>query len=233
MKFISKIADATHELFLRWVLINVTVAFAVAGAAYHGLLHIIYLNDPSYLTYLITLLYLAVTAYTGVRTYWVSRQQKLLKEFKQKLHEEDIVDITKTDSIIFNHLADLRATGKNDQTVILMCRSNDVHDKHEVIWHYGDVLVNLGLVGTVVGFTMALWPFFILPEFTFEAVKGVLGTISGGIAVALFTTGLGITTSVIIKVQARYLETGTNQLMTQLAYLTETKLIPILRVDEN
>lgn len=228
MKLISKITDTTHELFLKWVLINVTVTFALVAAGYHGLLHKLYLNDPSHLTILITVIYLFTTIYCGIRTWSVSKQQKLLKNFIRKFND-DTIDLSETDGIVYSHMNDIAESGTDNQTILLTCRANDLHDKHEIIHYCADVLLKLGLLGTVIGFILALWPLYMLDEFTFEAVKGQLGTISGGIGVALLTTFAGIVTNIVVGLQAHFLETGTNQLMTRLAHLTETKLIPLLR----
>ena len=76
-------------------------------------------------------------------------------------------------------------------------------------------------------------PYYSVPDrdwetFTFDAVKGLLDEISGGIAVALFTTLVGLIASLILRMQAQFLETSTNTLISELAHLGETDIIPML-----
>lgn len=224
---VSKVVNKTHGLFLKWVLEATIIVFGFLSTYYYGLIQIIVSGDPTKITLLIFSIYAIVAVYCGVRTYLISNELKRLEESKN-LFRTSNGSLMGT-GILSEHAYDIIATNKNDQTMLLQCRANELHDKHEIIWHIAGALVKIGLFGTLIGFIIALWPFFTLEQFTFTAVRNLLGFISGGIGVALYTTLAGITTSVLLELQAHGLEMGTNRLLTRLAHFTEVEVIPNLK----
>ena len=227
MKLISKVTNATHGLFLKWLLETTIIGFGFLSAYYYGFLQIVISGDPTKITLLILSIYAMMAAYCGVRTYLISHELKELERAKEVFKASS--GRLMGSRIAAEHAQDIIATGKDDQTILLQCQANNLHDKHEIIWHVASALVKVGLFGTLIGFIIALWPFFTLEQFTFEAVRDLLGNISGGIGVALYTTLAGVTTSVLLELQAHFLEMGTNRLLTRLAHFTEVEVIPHLK----
>ena len=56
-----------------------------------------------------------------------------------------------------------------------------------------DVLLKLGLTGTVVGFILMLLPIGEMKDFDPEKIQPLLSSMSGGMAVALYTTPVSYT----------------------------------------
>ena len=64
-----------------------------------------------------------------------------------------------------------------------------------------DVLLKLGLTGTVIGFILMLLPIGEIQDFDPKVLQQLLSTMSGGMAVALYTTLTGLVTSMLLKFQ--------------------------------
>lgn len=225
--------NTKYITFLRWLFLVIITIFGILVIDHFGFLSKVFYYDPTSLTWIISTIFVVMTGYCGYRTFNVSSELATLDKIKQTVGQ-DVEVIPDPGSLVWLHTKDL-ATIQNhnslinyDQATLLNYRSSQYHDKHEIIWHVAEGLVTLGLVGTVIGFIMALWPMFTLTDFSFDAVKGLLGDISGGIAVALFTTLTGLITSVILRMQAQFLETSTNTLISELAHVSETHIIPVL-----
>jgi len=228
----------THIPFLKWLLFNTTVSVMLIAAHYFGLLQLVLDHDPTKLTVLIFALFVITVFYCGNRTLFISRQLNITNTIRHLLEKNSRVNkdthekykqsecIKHFDDV--NQVIDSSNKKHIDQIILLQCQSTKLHNKNEIIWQISDTLINLGLIGTVIGFILALWPLFTLTDFSFDNVRSLLGDISGGMAVALFTTLVGITTSTLVKIQAHFLETSTNSLLSQIAYITETRVIPTL-----
>ena len=64
-----------------------------------------------------------------------------------------------------------------------------------------DILLKLGLTGTVIGFILMLLPIGEIKDFDPQILQKLLSTMSGGMAVALYTTLTGLITSMLLKFQ--------------------------------
>ena len=79
-----------------------------------------------------------------------------------------------------------------------------------------DVLLKLGLTGTVIGFILMLLPIGEIKDFDPEILQKLLSTMSGGMAVALYTTLTGLVTSMILKFQYFVLDSSLSQTINHL-----------------
>ena len=79
-----------------------------------------------------------------------------------------------------------------------------------------DILLKLGLTGTVVGFILMLLPIGDMKDFDPQKIQPLLSSMSGGMAVALYTTLSGLVTSTILKFQYFLLDASLSKLINQL-----------------
>jgi biopolymer transport protein ExbB/TolQ len=69
-------------------------------------------------------------------------------------------------------------------------------------WFASDLVLSLGMIGTIVGFMIMLYGTFGEIDVTdMESVRNVLSAMSSGLYTALSTTLLGLISSVILKCQ--------------------------------
>jgi hypothetical protein len=80
-------------------------------------------------------------------------------------------------------------------------------------WFISDILLTIGMIGTVCGFIIMLMGGFSDVDVADPStIQSMLSKISGGMATALFTTLAGLITSVLLKVQYFNLTKGIEKL---------------------
>ena len=78
-------------------------------------------------------------------------------------------------------------------------------------------IAQIRLTGTVIGFILMLLPIGEIKDFDPQILQKLLSTMSGGMAVALYTTLTGLLTSMILKFQYFILDTSLSQTLITLA----------------
>lgn len=73
-------------------------------------------------------------------------------------------------------------------------------------WFFSDIVLSLGMIGTVVGFMMMLAGFATLDFSDIEAAQEMVARLGAGMATALSTTLTGLIASVLLKLQFFMLE---------------------------
>ena len=76
-------------------------------------------------------------------------------------------------------------TDKNSEKNNLLLIEDELSNKHSLGYLAVDVLLKLGLTGTVIGFILMLLPIGEIKDFDPEILQKLLSTMSGGMAVAL------------------------------------------------
>lgn len=105
---------------------------------------------------------------------------------------------------------------KNSEKNNLLLIEDELSNKHSVGYLAVDVLLKLGLTGTVIGFILMLLPIGEIKDFDPEILQKLLSTMSGGMAVALYTTLTGLVTSMILKFQYFVLDSSLSQTINHL-----------------
>ena len=107
-------------------------------------------------------------------------------------------------------------TDKNSEKNNLLLIEDELSNKHSVGYLAVDVLLKLGLTGTVIGFILMLLPIGEIKDFDPEILQKLLSTMSGGMAFALYTTLTGLVTSMILKFQYFVLDSSLSQTINHL-----------------
>ena len=89
----------------------------------------------------------------------------------------------------------------SSERINLTLVEDELSNKHSLGYLAIDVLLNLGLTGTVIGFILMLLPIGEIQDFDPKVLQQLLSTMSGGMAVALYTTLTGLVTSMLLKFQ--------------------------------
>lgn len=96
---------------------------------------------------------------------------------------------------------------KNELTLL----EDELSNNHSLGYLIVDLLLKLGLTGTVIGFILMLLPIGEVKDFDPQILQTLLSTMSGGMAVALYTTLTGLVTSMMLKFQYFLLDSSLNQ----------------------
>lgn len=72
-------------------------------------------------------------------------------------------------------------------------------------WFAADSVLKIGLLGTIIGFILMLSPIAGLASFDPGSLQAALGQMSGGMAVALYTTLTGLVVNIVLRFQFQFL----------------------------
>lgn len=95
---------------------------------------------------------------------------------------------------------------------------------HDVGWFLIDVLLKLGLLGTIVGFILMLGSVADTASLDVNTMQKVLKQMSNGMGTALYTTLAGLVGSMSLGLQYLLLDKGADTLIEQILRLTDAKL---------
>jgi hypothetical protein len=119
--------------------------------------------------------------------------------------------------------------GAVDQGLLLDTFEAELKNGHLFGWFIADLLLSLGLLGTVIGFIVMLGPISGLDAGDQSAIKGALAAMSGGMAVALYTTLTGLIGGMLLKIQGFLLDGAVDELIRRTTRLTEVHILPSIQ----
>ena len=183
-----KIVKKKNYLFLESLLVISIVVFLIYLIVDLGLFSLIVESDKSKISIIILGLYLVSCIH------WFFVALNLDKEIKS------IENPDKT-TLIGSFVADLTSIGQTSVDVKITLLQDELSNKFSFGYLVVDVLLKLGLTGTVIGFILMLLPIGEIQDFDPKILQKLLSTMSGGMAVALYTTLTGLISSMLLKFQ--------------------------------
>ena len=112
-------------------------------------------------------------------------------------------------------------TDKSSLVEIVVARAKGAHD---IGWFAVDVLLKLGLLGTIVGFVLMLGSVTETVSFDVNTMQEVLRQMSTGMGTALYTTMIGLIGSVCLGFQYMLLDKGADDLIERVLKLCDSHI---------
>ena len=162
-----------------------------------GLLNLIFESDKSKISILILFIYTAATLH------WLFLAWRLDGEQKGDGNVSDFINVSNSKTEL-------------ERQNLLSILGDELSNRHALGHMTSDILLKLGLTGTVVGFILMLLPIGDMKDFDPQKIQPLLSSMSGGMAVALYTTLSGLVTSTILKFQYFLLDASLSKLINQL-----------------
>ena len=206
-------------VFIKWILFFIGLIIILIVAEQFNLLSTMLANDISHISSVILLIFFYFTIKVGYELFFLkdrylnillllshlstnSKNNALdsFNYFKRSTNNDDIIIIKYIRSII-----SLTRSNKKVEE-IKNSFENDITAKIETGWFVVDLLLKLGLIGTVVGFIIMLSAITEIENFDLTLMNELLQSMSGGMKVALYTTLTGLLTSILLSIQYKYLE---------------------------
>ncbi len=197
-------------LLLRFILLNL-FAFAMLGVAYkQGYVHKVVQADQTYLSVVIFFVFLVGLVICAQKT-WITNLE---------IDALNSVDGIRSKGI--SHLTSSMAGDSTESRAILSgsVRMRLTH-RISVVRHLGNTLVLLGLIGTVLGFIIALSGVDPEKSSDVNAIAPMVTTLIQGMSTALYTTLIGSILNVWLMANYQLLTSGTVNLISSLQEAVE------------
>ncbi|MGI9383624.1 MAG: MotA/TolQ/ExbB proton channel family protein [Methyloligellaceae bacterium] len=211
--------SAEYVHFLAWTLLINVVVFAGYIAVDQSYLQTMFRADRSHLTVLIALVFVGGTLYAAWHIFVTAR---LLREARSHLSGNAPAGSA---SFVGRFIEETGAARKpapgRDGMPILEIYADELRHPVEIGNHIVDILIRLGLIGTIIGFILMLQTLVEGPLPQADSIQKLLVTMSGGMGTALYTTLAGLVTASLLGLQLQLLGRGVEQLIAALIRIHE------------
>jgi hypothetical protein len=202
----------SYLLALRFAVIN-AVAVALLGAAWlQGWLTTLVVTDTTHL----------VAAITGVFVVGLAMCARVALQLSSELNQVRARH-PRASSRVASYLASIAGRDGQSRAILASTLKLKLASRLGPVRHIANSLVILGLIGTVIGFIIALSG--VDPEAAADvsSIGPMVSTLIDGMSVALYTTLVGAVLNVWLMLNYRVVEGGTVRLLTAIVELGERR----------
>ncbi len=210
--------QSDDNVFFSALIVLGLICFGFFILANTGLLQLALTSDRSMISWLILALYSAATLQ------WLLRARALDEELalSRAAAGAGAHGITPTGNSYVSLMLNTTASTLPERQQLIETLGDELGNKHAVGHFVADLLLKLGLTGTVIGFILMLLPIGEIEQFDPSLMQQLLAAMSGGMAVALYTTLAGLVTSTLLKMQYYLLDSALAKLINRLSLLQPT-----------
>ncbi len=209
MAWLAEASRASSEdpyhflLILRFALVNL-LGFALLAIAFlQGLVDQVMTADRTYLSVVIFLVFLGGLALCGWKILRISRELNLVRGFNPLVPSKAA-----------DYLAKVRGSPSGSRGVLAGALRLKLSQSVAAVRQTAGSLVLLGLIGTVIGFIIALSGVDPESASDINAVGPMVSTLISGMSTALYTTLVGSVLNVWLMINYQLLASGTVKLIT-------------------
>lgn len=231
---------------LRWLIFTGICVFGFVVSWHYGLIQLMLVSDKTYISAVISVLYVGISLHCLARTAAISREldsahrvYALVSDGPSgfRVQGADVVtaDGRKLPSgKVTEHIrnlilkAGMQGSHRLDQTLLLRGLADSLRGPNQFGSFASDALMKLGLLGTIIGFILMLAPIAGLDAADRASVKSSMGLMSDGMAVAMYTTLSGLIGSLLVQTQYYMLDEATARLFGLATDLTEVFVVSVL-----
>ena len=238
-----------YNQLLKWLLINSLFIFCLIGFYYFGLIQSMLSSDKSYISFVILIVYFITSLHALIKIFNISSEIRNIFIVKDKIetNEKSIITIADLKRLflindnkknykyfyqeyISNIITKTQKTDNQnfDQQILLQLFADKLNKQLKIGLLVSDMMLKLGLLGTIVGFILMLAPISNIDAYDVSTLKTALSSMSGGMAIALFTTLAGLVGGILLRTQYYLLDEANEELFSTIAQISETKIIPII-----
>ena len=236
-----QLQKSEHHLFLSWLIFTGVVLFLLVVAWQENILATLLAADRSKISVAISLSYAWVTLHCALRVFKISSEinksklvetlitekgaesKLIIKENKIAVNDNLLPDCLVTDYIceLFskNKLEERDQKINNLESGHIEFYISKLKSPHEIGWFIADLMIRMGLLGTIIGFILMLGAVANMSDFNANAVQKVLSHMSAGMGTALYTTLAGLICSILSAIQYQMLDRGADDLIASMRHL--------------
>ncbi len=241
-----------HHLLLVWLILISLIGFALFISLREKVLLLLYMGDNSKLSWVITLLFVIITIYCARRVWFISREINISEKVIALARErelsirngaiyadntEEIPDCMTTRYLLdlyyqaTSHAGDAQADNNQNQTgnqELIQVFEAKLKNPHNLGWFFSDIMIKLGLLGTIIGFVLMLGSVVNVTDFDVTTMQNILKQMSSGMGTALYTTFAGLVCSILTAAQFHLLDQAADELVDSTKHLTQIHILPRL-----
>lgn len=236
-----RVQEQEHYLFLIWLLITGLIVFGFVVCWDQGLILALVSGDQSRICLVIALLYVIGSVHVAGRLLYLSSELNAsffaTSLIKRELQNGGLQtdgetlrvgkDVVIPDSAMSRHLAGLLSTPASDanreNSNLTEAFAENLKGSHEAGWFIVDVLLKLGLVGTIIGFILMLGSIADTSSLDVNTMQKVLRQMSSGMGTALFTTLAGLVASMLLGLQYLLADKSADELIRRSIVIAESQ----------
>jgi len=241
-----------HYLLLVWLVITGLITFGVVVAWNEGLITQLVNADRSRICLVIALLYVVGTLHCGNRIFFISSELNHACDVADSIaaaSRNSAIRVTDgrlnfartgplPTCVMTEHLIDLvdathehrhSDTGSENSSLVEVLAER-LKGTHEFGWFIVDILLKLGLIGTIVGFILMLGSVANSATLDVNTMQKILRQMSSGMGTALFTTLAGLIGSILLGMQYLLLDKGADDLLQRVIRVAEIEIKPKLAI---
>lgn len=224
------------------------MAFGLFVAWREEVIMLLYRGDSSKLSWVITLLFVIMLCHCARRARFLSceinaagQAMALLQEGPLEARDGRVRAGGRAlpDCLLSQHLLDLLHQGQvpgraaaeaavQGQTLaanpeLLETLEDRLKNPHNIGWFCTDIMIKLGLLGTIIGFVLMLGSVVNVSDFDANAMQNILKQMSSGMGTALYTTFAGLVCSILTAAQFFMLDQAADELVDEAKGLTQAR----------
>ncbi|MEJ2309761.1 MAG: MotA/TolQ/ExbB proton channel family protein [Gammaproteobacteria bacterium] len=210
--------DDNYSPLYGWLLLFGLLLTGAFLLWHFGLLQQLHEQDRTSLSIVILALFVLTTLYLGWCALRLSQENRLA--------QKPDADAGGWAADHLRLVRQLQDSGSEQSREPLLARLvEQVHANHGSGWFISDLLLRLGLIGTVIGFVMMLGSVYDLEGDGTWALKQLLGEMGGGMQVALYTTLTGLGSAMLLSIQCHWLDRCADRLVSRIIELAATSAV--------
>jgi flagellar motor component MotA len=236
-----------HSLLLRWLILTGLIIFSAIIAWNQGVISLLFSIDQSRISLIIALVYLLVTLHCAKLIYSISLQMNLSRKVDRMIKDEDKLDIKVDGDDVFinstiklpdcfmsDYISDLFYSNKNKKNAeeagspseLIEVYESRLKGPQEIGWFVSDMMLKLGLLGTIIGFILMLGSVANIANFDVSDMQKILQHMSNGMGTALYTTLAGLVCSILSALQYHMIDRHVDELIELTRHLTQVHVLP-------
>ena len=201
-----------YLLLLRFALVNVVGVIFLFASYSQGYIQKAINADITNVILLIFVLFLIGFLISALRTFWISKQLNYAEANSKN-----------ENSISSKYLKNIKGLDASSRSNLASSMRITLATKINFVKFIANTLVILGLIGTVIGFIIALSGVDGSVSSNPEEISNMITTLIQGMSVALYTTLAGSICSVWLNICYQILSSGTNKLLAKIIEAGEIK----------
>lgn len=238
-------ARRDYSPLLRLLLVNVAAATGLIILWQIGMLDLVLSTDHTRVSLIIFVILVATTVHCFYQTISVSREMIAARRVRSILEREAGTRLAISEGsvvtsqgsilppgVLTAHIASLLRKGQLqgtggpvDQALLLRLLADRLRNREKLGLFVSEALLRLALLGTAIGFILMLIPISALTSFEADTLRGALGGMTSGMAIALNVTVAGIAGALLLKLDYYLLDSSIAELFDTIVETTEVYVV--------